>query len=223
MSRSSPQEPPLSAGIGRRIEEIRGELTQQEFARSIRVGLRTLIRYEQEERLPDIEVSARICEVYDVDPGWLMTGKGSLRPPGKSISIRHYDISASAGPGAFADWEPPARWVSIDLEWLRQDLHVSPSDVTLIDVRGDSMTPTLLHGDQMLVSHTVAEPLPPGIYVIRVEGLLLVKRLELQPGRKLQVISDNPVYPPYVVDLTAEGIDFAVLGQVVWMGRNMEE
>lgn len=58
-----------------------------------------------------------------------------------------------------------------------------------------------------------------GIYVIRLKGTLLVKRLQRLPGNILKIISDNHSYEPYSIDLTKEHRDFAIIGRVVWAGR----
>jgi DNA-binding XRE family transcriptional regulator len=60
-AKAEPKEP-LSKGIGQRIEQMRGRLTQQVFAKSIGISKSSLIRYEKEDRLPDAEIIARICD-----------------------------------------------------------------------------------------------------------------------------------------------------------------
>lgn len=49
-------------------------------------------------------------------------------------------------------------------------------------VAGDSMTPTLAHGDQILVHLSPSPPGLDGIYVLRFGDDLLVKRLQLHPA-----------------------------------------
>lgn len=215
---------PLSQGIGQRIEQIRGRLTQQAFAKSIGISKRTLIRYEKEDRLPDAEVIACICERYTADLTWLITGKGDpfLPEPVEEdcVQIPKYDIGASAGPGAFVEAVGEPELISVDLQWLRQELHVNPSDVSMIYVRGDSMQPTIMDGDMLLVSSHV-EQIRDGIYVSRYDGLLQVKRLQRQPKGVIRVTSDNPAYDSFTVNLQDEGTDFAIVGRVVWVGRKL--
>lgn len=208
----------LSAGIGERLVELRGKLSQQDFAESIGVSKRTIIRYEKEDRLPDAEVVARICEHYNVNPVWLLVGKQSADT--NYVHIPRYDLTASAGPGSFIDLEPESGVIAVDRDWLRHELRVDPSIVNMIVVQGDSMQPTMMSGDTLLVNSNV-EQIRDGIYVLRFDGLLMVKRLQRQPKGQVMVTSDNVAYPPFTVDLSDESTDFAVLGKVIWIGRNL--
>jgi len=210
----------LSVGIGDRLIEVRGKLTQQEFADSIKIGKSTLFRYEKEERLPDVEAIARICEKYDIDYTWLITGKGSPHELDRYVSIPQFDIAASAGMGAFVHDNAEVQMVMVDRDWLKVQLKVQPKDVSLINVRGDSMFPTLNHGDMLLVSSNLAH-IADGIYVLRYGGMLQVKRLQWQPNGKVRITSDNPTYEPFLVDLSDESIEFRVIGKVIWTMKPM--
>jgi len=205
----------LSAGIGDRLLQIRGKRTQQEFADSIGISKTTYHRYEREERIVDVEVIARICEKYQFDYTWVITGKGSPHEFDRYVSIPQYDIAASAGMGAFVEDHPEVEMVLIDRIWLTMRLSVEPQDVSMINVCGDSMSPTLGHGDVLLVTSDLSK-LRDGIYVVRYDGMLQVKRLQFQPRSKVRVTSDNPMYRPYVVNLEQEGIEFKVVGKVIY-------
>lgn len=80
------------------------------------------------------------------------------------------------------------------------------------------MEPTLRPGDMMLIVKQGAQPVTDGIYVVRLEGTLLVKRLQRLPGNALNVSSDNPAYKPFIIDRKSDG-DFAIVGRVIWAGR----
>ena len=90
----------------------------------------------------------------------------------------------------------------------------------MIEVQGDSMQPTMMDGDMLLVNSQVNQ-IRDGIYVLRFDGLLMVKRLQRQPGGHVMVTSDNPAYTPFTVDLNDESTEFSVLGKVVWVGRRL--
>jgi len=205
----------LSAGIGDRLLQIRGKLTQQEFADSIGISKTTYHRYEREERIIDVEVIARICELYEFDYTWVITGKGSPHEFDRYISIPQYDIAASAGMGAFVEDHAEVQMVLIDRNWLTSHLKAKPHDVSMINVCGDSMNPTLYHGDVLIVSSDLSR-LCDGIYVIRYDGLLQVKRLQFQPRNKIRVTSDNSMYRPYLVNLSQEGMEFRIIGKVIY-------
>ncbi len=205
----------LSEGIGDRIIQVRGKLTQHAFAKSIEIAKITLLRYEKGERVPDAETIARICENHSIDYTWLITGKGSPTEAARYIPIPQYDISASAGLGSLVDGEPEVEMVMVDKHWLEDQLKVNPEQVSLIFARGDSMEPTINNGDVLLVSHK-EQPIQEGIFVIRSDSLLQVKRIQRQTGASIRITSDNSAYEPFTVNLDDENLDFKIIGKVIW-------
>src|SRR3546814_16656947 len=49
---------------------------------------------------------------------------------------------------------------------IEDDLRAKPADLLLIDVRGDSMMPDFLHGDQILVDKRDRDPRQPGPFAL---------------------------------------------------------
>jgi phage repressor protein C with HTH and peptisase S24 domain len=89
----------------------------------------------------------------------------------------------------------------------------------VIRVDGDSMAPTLSDGDEILVDREDgAGRVRDGIYVLRIEGTLVVKRVAVGPGGRLAVRSDNQAYPGWP-DLDPAAVD--LVGRVVWVGRRL--
>ncbi len=136
------------------------------------------------------------------------------------ISVRRCAVRASAGAGAIVEDEAVRPYFAFDAAWLRA-LTAAPSEqLTMIRVEGDSMAPTLSAGDDILVDH--ADPgqgLRDGIYVLRVDGALLVKRLAIHPfGGRVTVQSDNPTYPDWPDRRLAE---LDCIGRVIWTGRRI--
>jgi len=92
--------------------------------------------------------------------------------------------------------------------------------IAAIRAEGDSMRPTLSDGDDILVDASEAgRRLRDGIYVLRREGALLVKRLALSPAAgRIAVLSDNPDYPSWP---ECDPADLEIVGRVVWVGRRL--
>lgn len=135
------------------------------------------------------------------------------------ISVPVLDVRASAGHGAFADHERARASMRFDPSWLR-GLRLDPGQLSVIQVMGDSMSPTLDDGDDILVDRSDAAPgLRDGIYVLRLDGALNVKRLIVDRARRrVSVKSDNPAYTSWpTLDLSR----LDVIGRVVWAGRRL--
>ena len=103
-------------------------------------------------------------------------------------------VGASAGGGALTDGEALAGKVGFDEKWLRK-MGLDPARLSLIQVQGDSMQPTLNDGDDIMVDTAAALRAPKkGIHVLRLDGTLMVKRLLPGKGGTLSILSDNPAY-----------------------------
>lgn len=60
--------------VGERLKELRGNLSQEEFAKKIGISFRTLQRYEVGERIPHPHVLSKIAEKFDTTVDWILTG-----------------------------------------------------------------------------------------------------------------------------------------------------
>ena len=136
------------------------------------------------------------------------------------VSIKRHPVFASAGPGAIVREGMGKPYFGFDERWLKA-LTATPSvNLSIVRVEGDSMSPTLNDGDDILVDlGDSVERLRDGIYVLRVDDALIVKRLALSPmGRRVTVQSDNPAYPDWP-DCDLDEIN--CIGRVIWSGRKI--
>lgn len=148
------------------------------------------------------------------------------QPPreGGGLTIREYDVGASAGYGA----EPPVlngdNETPILAEWsMPEDLvqaHTTPDRrLAIIRVEGDSMEPEYHPGERVLVDLSRRKPSPPGIFIIWDGMGLVLKRVELVPSlipRRIRLSSINPGYTPYEVELDEHTIVARVIGKWQW-------
>ena len=139
---------------------------------------------------------------------------------GSLIPVTRSAVRASAGPGTFDDDRSARPYFAFDSAWLRALTHAPTSKLSVIRVEGDSMAPTLDAGDDILVDlDDGPERLRDGIYVLRVDEALLVKRLAIHPfGRRVTVQSDNPAYPDWPDRALT---DILCIGRVIWVGRKV--
>jgi phage repressor protein C with HTH and peptisase S24 domain len=145
---------------------------------------------------------------------------GGPHEPDDLVPVSRSPVRASAGPGAFADDTAGRPWFAFDRQWLRTMTSSGPDRLSMIRVEGDSMSPTLNEGDDILVDLAdSADRLRDGIYVLRTDDTLLVKRLSVHPvGRRLTIQSDNPAYGD-LPDIAPDQVQ--LIGRVVWAGRRI--
>jgi transcriptional regulator with XRE-family HTH domain len=64
-----------SEGIGQRLREVRGAMSQAEFAERLGVAPPSISNYETGKRLPDAEFISKLVECFNIDPMWILLGK----------------------------------------------------------------------------------------------------------------------------------------------------
>lgn len=151
---------------------------------------------------------ARLAEYLGVDEA-LLGGP----PPVERVLVPRIDLGASAGPGGWAEEEARRAPFAFPPALLRQ-LGVRAEAASVVRVAGDSMEPTLSDGDEILVDRDCCRIDARGIFVLRVDGELLVKRLRAAVGG-VELCSDNAAYP---VRFARTG-QFQLIGRVAWLGR----
>ena len=129
------------------------------------------------------------------------------------------EVSASMGYGVTVYNEVQTAIYSISRQ-LAKDLGVSTSQTEMIFAQGDSMMPTIEGGDSLLVDHARKEIYDGKIYCVRIEGQLYAKRLQKIPPDTVVIVSDNPKYRSFEIDLRrCPDYDFEVIGEIRWWGR----
>lgn len=136
------------------------------------------------------------------------------------VQVARLAVQASAGPGSLVGDEVQVGTYGFDPAWLQAVSRACPEHLSIIKVMGDSMVPTLIDGDDVLVDRSDrGRALRDGIYVLRRDDTLMVKRLATAPTcATVTISSDNTAYPTWP-DCSVESID--VVGRVVWAGRRL--
>lgn len=168
----------------------------------------------------DEEDRRTLARYFGVDESWLGGVQASGHPSGDLLEVPFLNVTASAGSGAVTELEAPRGRFGFDPRWLRRLTGSKPDRLSIITVMGDSMSPTLTDGDEVIVDGGDGdERLRDGIYVLRVDDVLLIKRLALGPtGKRISVRSDNKAYPSWE-DCDPSGLQ--IVGRVVWFGRKL--
>jgi phage repressor protein C with HTH and peptisase S24 domain len=134
------------------------------------------------------------------------------------IYLPALNVVASAGHGAEIFSEENADRVAFDRHWLRTLSAGDITDLSIINVVGDSMEPSLFDGDQIMVDHTdKLANLRDGIYVMRFSDMLNVNPVACgQNGHAISIQSDNPAYPNWD-EVPISSID--IVGRAISYGR----
>lgn len=215
----------LSEGLGRNHAYLQQFITKgspKVLPENVRLGLAAKLGVDPDNLLPQNYKEARkLIATYRGDTHSTparQKADGSVTIAGEAfLTVPVYDIRASAGAGALVEDGPPTTHQVFRENFLRRLTRTSLDNLSVIQVSGDSMWETLHDGDAVLVDRSVTRIVKDGIYILQLEGELLVKRCarDLEDGSVL-VISDNPKYPQQRVKKADR---LSVLGRVIWMGR----
>jgi transcriptional regulator with XRE-family HTH domain len=116
--------------------------------------------------------------------------------------------------GKYADPVKSEGWM-FPPSFVREQLQTAAAKLLVLDTSGDSMAPTLMSGDRVIVDTGHKTPSPDGLYAIRdtFEGIV-VKRLQVVRGSRqprVKIISDNPNHAAEEVPLN----ELKVVGKVL--------
>ncbi|CDT71839.1 S24 family peptidase [Vibrio sp. 10N.237.312.C02] len=208
--------------VHNRIERLMNGRVGRECAQDWDVPHSTLVTLLHRRSDPKLSMLLKIANAEDVTIDWLATGKDSSAqfvevPVRKDnvVEVVQYNFQASAGAGCLVVSENPVARFEFSKEWLiRQGLN--GKELTIVPVRGDSMEPTLMDEDLMLVE-VVKDPKQArdGVCVFRIDDEVLVKRVQYDfASGGYHVTSDNTAYKPFFIGEEFEG-RFQLLGRMV--------
>lgn len=228
--------PNSDSELGTRITAVADLFDNRKYAADA-AGVSTdqLARYMRGENTPPVTVADKLAAAKGVSLKWLARGEGEMYdgtyaaqeraayvPDSDYAFVPLYDVNASAGQGAFVDGEQSKDALAFKRDWLRRNVAGKIDDLALINVRGDSMDPTLRDGDVVMVNKAETE-VTDGIYVFLLDGWLMVKRLQRRVGEggtELWVISEHPSYEPFQLPpLDDFNEPTKIIGRVVWACR----
>ncbi|BCB27037.1 hypothetical protein SKTS_19230 [Sulfurimicrobium lacus] len=215
--------------VGNAIRQLREEraMTQAELAEKIGTDKGNVSRMEQKGQ-GTIEKVAEVATALGVRVSDIFVqaeGRANRVPvPRDAIDIPLLNASASMGVGEVR----PSDDVVVDTlrlkkHWIAENIKpiTTPGNLRFIHALGDSMTPTLLSGDILLVDTGVREIAVDGIYVLEAHERLFIKRVRQRLDGAYEITSDNPTVK--TVDILNGDHEVGILGRAVWVwnGRRL--
>jgi len=134
------------------------------------------------------------------------------------VWIDSFDVFASAGNGFIND-HALGNKLPFSQNWLAEN-GLLGKRLSLIRVSGDSMEPTLFDKETPLVEllhDDFINRLVDDVYVLRINGQLLIKRIQRYMNGGFLIKSDNPRYDSYHLKEDNWPTDFKVIAR--WTGK----
>ena len=215
--------------FAKRFEEARerADLSIASIAKRLGVSVQSVYLWQQGS-IPKANRLRELADLLGVSLQWLVYGNeephSMLDHQTGVVVIPQLNIEPSAGFGGYVDSQSDCvvKMIGLASEWLNQTLPgTNQKSLVVHSVAGDSMEPTLKDHDFVLLDTSVDRVTRDGLYIVGFDGLLFAKRIQIVPGKKLVLISDNDAYQPVTVDLTDESSSFRVIGRIVysWTGE----
>lgn len=217
------------------------ELSNVKLSAILGLSASTIDGYRRGVKIPKFETLAFIQDRYRISLDWIVDGlDGPFTDHRREEALVAPLRSAEPGMGHEGGALPPSEFVFIPQmagticngelapdgmtemriafrrDWIaRKGL---PQNMSIIKVQGDSMEPTLLSGDLVLVDHSKDATTRGGLFAITIDREILIKRIQPLMDSKLLVISDNEKYT--ALEMEAENIH--INGKVIWFARELE-
>lgn len=233
--------------IAARIREIRGELSQSEFARQLNIAQRTLSGYENGSRPPSAALLSELAQKYSVNINWLLTGVGVAyqtqkeTPQSSTTPNPQPPLASTQG-----NKQSPHCSCDVDLLFVprikaqlsagngslvtddniaghysfKSDwLHTKgqPKHMVILFVSGTSMQPEIYDNDMVMIDQSQTSIISGKTYAVGVDDAILVKYVDVAPG-EIILRSKNQEFPPIHIE-RKNADQVKILGRVVWMAR----
>ena len=132
--------------------------------------------------------------------------------------VPELEIGYSMGSGAIFDQYEHKGVVPFQRAWLRSMMRGALADLFVARGEGDSMQPTILDGDIVLIDTAQRDVRQQDrIWALSYGDLGLIKRVRRLPTGAYQLISDNDTVRP--IECSDE--EMHVVGRVIWIGRRI--
>ncbi|MEM8804462.1 MAG: S24 family peptidase [Cyanobacteria bacterium P01_G01_bin.38] len=188
-----------------RLKKAVGNKSIRGFARECGFSDTVLRQYLNGQSEPTRPVLLAIARAADVSLEWLAAGR-TASENSTDILAKKYVYKET---------------LAFDADWLQAQFPNSFENLLLTQVKDESMEPTLHVGDLILVDTHVRDldAVDHGIYLLKLGDRLLIKRLQYWVDNTLQVLSDNPAYETFSIELSDRPSPLSIMGKIVWVGH----
>jgi phage repressor protein C with HTH and peptisase S24 domain len=235
--------------IAARLKEERNrlKLSQEKLAAAAGVTRQSQSKYEKGLRHPDSIYLHAIAQ-SQCDVNYILTGQ---RINSSSQNSQHHlQINIADAPAHYVkhqhqDYDNPktvmeandyifipntvgtksTRSTSASLiftaSWLSQNIKCSTKSLSLMTIDDDGMEPSIGAGDIALLSHDDKLMQQDGLFIIKMNGVFVIKRCQHLPNHQIKISSDNPAYDTFHLTVSQTQKNKQIIGKIVWIGHKL--
>jgi phage repressor protein C with HTH and peptisase S24 domain len=216
----------------RQAREAAGYGSAAAFAHVVKIKPVTYRAYEAGQN-GYAKLAHHFADKLGVDARWLLRGEGggdeariarpdvALEQTAKEMGLAlvpQFELGYSMGGGSIFTDYPHTGFVPFQRDWLKGLMRGAFADLFVARGEGDSMQPTMLDGDIVLIDSAQKDITQQDrIWALSYGDLGMIKRVRRLPGGTYRIMSDNPSVTP----LDAADGEMHVVGRVIWIGRRI--
>lgn len=200
--------------LAKMLKQIMKErhLTQTELAKQIGVT-RPSISYWLKGSIPAGDNLEKLCRFLNVEPSFLQYGVSPIDDDETTITVPAMDRRATIAANV-TEGNRGVLSMRFAKEWLNSRSQVELEKIRIYNMTGASMFPTFEEGDLLIVDTTINQVIGNGIYILRLLGDDVVRRIQFQLDQTtIEVKLDNSNYDNHSTDDT-ESLE--VVGKVIF-------
>ena len=205
--------------------KLRG-MSQTELAEKIGTTLNMMGKLERGDRTLDTDWLEKLGEALSIEPHLLIAptkkdGDGDDDDEGDddnpdNVKLQEWDVAYGMGGGTYLDLPVTGTLHTFSRSWLRNFTQAPPEKIFLARGAGDSMFPTILDSDIVVIDTSDREVrIGDKIWAVVYGTTGYIKRIRPMPDESVKMISDNQNVPPE----TAFDGELSVVGRVVAIVR----
>lgn len=180
------------------------------LAKASGISRRTIGAYLSGNTDPTLKRLIAIAKVADVSVQWLATGEG-FQEGEKSGEVDF--IRPQLG-------QDSQDKLNFRLDYITEELRLKPDEIAIIQASSDTMEPTVVKGDMLLLDTTAKEISTEGIYALLVNNHLLIRRCYRKTDGSISLNCDNSRYPAEMIAKN-DVHTLQILGMVSWQGKRL--
>lgn len=197
----------LAKGFSERLRQVIGSRSVLKFSQECGISDSLMRKYLAGSQ-PGLGKLVRLAEVGGVSVEWLATGRKAAGQHLVSDGV----VARANGSGGLAPL--------FDSNWVRAQERRDTGAFVHAVAMGDAMEPTISVGAPLLLDPQATVVKHDGIYVLRWNGEVAPKRVQIDWGGGVWVRSDNPRYQDQLIP--AEAVpQLEIVGRVVWVGKRL--
>ncbi len=165
--------------IAERIGRIRKDknMSHNQFSKKLGITHTTAQTYEEGGTSPRADIIEKMCDVFGVNPNWLILGTGAKYIT-ETILYDNFTLVKFAM-YLNGKWEEGTDFVPVENEYI-EEMKYDNLVVTIAD--GHSMEPDIKNGDKVLIDKSQVDVRAGRVYAFDIDGSLLMREVDVVPS-----------------------------------------